>query len=274
MQWWCAAQGVRWEWTWQAYPGVWIVIALLAIGYARMWRAFSGRSGAEHAERWRLALGLLGIVLLWIAFDWPVGPLGAGFLASVHMIQYLLIGLLAPLFLILGTPYGAFEWLSTRRVAYAVVRVVTRPAIALAFYAVVTLVTHMPVVVDGLMPSQLGSFAIDMAWLFSGVVFWWPAVAPLPERPRFPPLLKGGYLFVSTLVHTPVSAYLVFTRYPLYGIYELAPPTGWVDALGDQQAAGAMMQVIGGLIIWAVIGTIVLRWMRRDAAPDVREEYA
>ena len=43
----------------------------------------------SHEKRKWLWFGL-GVAILWGATDWPMGALGAGYLASVHMAQYLL----------------------------------------------------------------------------------------------------------------------------------------------------------------------------------------
>lgn len=84
MQWWCSARDIAWTWTWQAYPGVWLFLALLLAGYLRVRRAVG--QGDPHL-RGRTAPFIAGLALLWIALDWPVGPLGAGYLASVHMVD-------------------------------------------------------------------------------------------------------------------------------------------------------------------------------------------
>ena len=94
MQWWCAALGAPWVWRWRPYPGVWLFIALLGLAYWRL----AGR-GATRGQRLCFGAGLL---VLWSALDWPLGALGGGYLASVHMVQFLLIGIaLAMFFLIL-----------------------------------------------------------------------------------------------------------------------------------------------------------------------------
>jgi cytochrome c oxidase assembly factor CtaG len=269
MQWWCSAQGVAWDWSWQPYPGVWLFVLAVAGLYVRIRR--SGDAAADEdsprMRRWRTAAGVAGIVVLWLALDWPVGALGAGYLASVHMAQYLLIALAAPALLLLGVPPAAYERLARRPVLGGGIRQATRPAVALLVFIAVTLVTHVPGVVDTLMRSQTGSFAIDAAWLLAGLLFWWPIVVPVPARPHFPPPLQVLYLFPAMLTHTAISVYMVFSRYPLYATYELAPPTGWVTALADQQIAGGLMWVTVTPIMWSIIGVVFFRWLGSEPMP-------
>src|SRR5262245_34221718 len=37
-----------------------------------------------------------GAVLLWLTLDWPVGPLGTGYLASVHPLQFISLAMVVP----------------------------------------------------------------------------------------------------------------------------------------------------------------------------------
>ncbi|MFQ5529307.1 MAG: cytochrome c oxidase assembly protein [Gemmatimonadota bacterium] len=260
MRWWCSAQATAWEWSWQAYPGVWLFIGLMAASYVWLGRSVEPSGGSRHRRApWFVA----GLALLWIALDWPVGALGAGYLASIHMLQYLLVALLVPALLLLGIPDAAYRRLGGSRVARPL-RLVTHPLIALAVFSFILYYTHIPAVVDGWMATQAGSFGIDMLWLLGGVVFWWPVIAPVPERPRFPYPLKMGYLFLATVLNTMPYAFLTFGELPFYGIYELAPPVSGISTRQDQQIAGLLMKMGGGVILWTAITILFFRWFNRE----------
>lgn len=263
MRWWCSAQSIAWDWTWRPYVGVWILIVLMAAGYLLLSRSdrTDPDSGANHGRGW---LFWLALFLLWAALDWPLGALGGGYLASAHMLQFLLVGLVAPLLLELGLPTSAFARLARRPILLRVLRFLTNPLMALAIFNAVLVITHHPRVVDGWMATQLGSFGIDALWFTAGVVFWWPVVCPVPARPRFPDLARMGYLFGNTIIAGFLALILVFADLPVYGIYELAPPTGWLSSREDQQIAGMLMKVGGALILWTVMSVIFFRWYRRE----------
>ncbi|MGD8494995.1 MAG: cytochrome c oxidase assembly protein [Gemmatimonadales bacterium] len=281
MQWWCSAQATAWDWTWRPYPGVWLFIGLIALGWwlaersrppAEREREDEGegegdREGGARPRGRRRLLFATGLVFLWLALDWPIAALGAGYLASVHMLQYLMIMLLVPPLLLLGLPRSTYERLGRSRLLPAV-RLLTHPLVALVVFGVVVYWTHLPGVVDVWMASQLGSLALDLAWLGGGLVFWWPVVAPVPERPRFPHGLKMGYLFLATVINTLPYAFLTFGELPLYGLYELAPPVAGISTRADQQAAGLLMKMGGGLILWTWITILFIRWFQRETAED------
>lgn len=265
MQFWCSARDTAWHWGWQAYPGVWLFLALLVLGASRWNRAAAARSGTVAPPLHPLFL--VGIIVLWLALDWPIGALGAGYLASVHMLQFLLIALVAPPCLLRGPSPEALAMLERPSAGARLVRQLTAPLPALILFNVIVLATHLPALVDGLMRTQLGSMLIDLLWLGAGLAFWWSIVAPHPERPRFPPPLRMLYL-IGGLMFSPVMfgvvGFLVYSERPLYGIYELAPPVSQLSSRDDHQIAGVLMSVGGATIAFIALSVIFWRWSAKE----------
>jgi len=210
---------------------------------------------------------LTGLVAIWIALDWPIGALGAGYLASFHTVSYILLSVVAPPCLLLGIPVERQRQAATGARWGALLRFAGRPWLGLAIYAVVQLATHVPQVVDGAMASQVGALLIDVAWLGAGLALWWPVMGPSPEVVRIGRPLKMGYLFFSTLPTIVPSAFLTFAEYPLYGTYELAPRIFPIlTAVEDQKVAGLLMKIVGDLPVWFAFGVIFFRWAREAPA--------
>lgn len=238
-----------------------MLIAGLVTAYVAAERLQPMEAGAAHRHRW-FAVG--GIALLWVALDWPLGPLGASYLASVHMVQYLIIGLAAPGLLLLGLPAQTFDAIRARGRLERFLRSATHPGIAFFLFNVIMTASHWPRVVDGMMATQLGSFALDMSWLLAGLVFWWPVVCPVPEWRRFTPLFKIGYLALNAIVIRPPFALLLFSEYPVYKTYELAPPIGTINALDDQQLAGGLMKIGSAWIMAVGVAVLMYQLYRRN----------
>jgi cytochrome c oxidase assembly factor CtaG len=262
MRWWCAATGATWRGEWIAYPGVWAFVASLACLYALIVR----RAGV--VPRWKLATFTGGLLVLWIALDWPIGTLGAGYLASVHMVQFLLIGMLAPPLLLYGIPDASYRSLERRPRLIGFLRVWTHPVFALVVLLVSMGATHWPVVVDTLMASQIGSFALDMVWLVAGLTFAWPVAAPVPVRPWLNHPVKMGHLLAASVVNTGVFAFLTFTTVPVYEIYELAPPVSALSARDDQLLAGLLMKMGGAPIMFTWMSILFFSWYAESQRDD------
>ncbi|MFN8573631.1 MAG: cytochrome c oxidase assembly protein [Gemmatimonadaceae bacterium] len=266
MQFWCAANGAAWTWTWRPYPGVWLFVVLLALAVFRWNRAGTRRTFAATTPTHPLFFG--GLIVLWLALDWPIGALGAGYLASVHMLQFLMVALIAPPLLLRGIQPSALAMLGGEGWRARVFARLTSPLLALSIFSATVLLTHLPAVVDGLMTSQIGSFVIDVLWLAAGLLFWWPVVLPCPEHPKFQAPLKMGYLVLG-MMFSPVMfglvGFLVYASTPLYGVFELAPPLPGVSSQSDHQTAGALMSVGGALISFIGISVIFFRWSKDTA---------
>lgn len=264
MQWWCSATNAVWTGKWQAYPGVWLFVGLLAAGYAAL-LVRAERMGVGPAIRPRRpALGWVALLLIWIALDWPVGALGGGYLASLHMVQFLILGMFAPPLLLLGVPAEALRELAPEGARGRALRRFTHPAVTLPVFCVITFATHLPVVSDALMPTQLGSFFIDLAWLGGGLLFWWPIAGSGVPRPRFSPPLRMGYLFAMMVFMTAPGAMITFADLPIYATYELAPRVADIAALDDQRIAGLLMKIGGGIFTWIVISILFYHWHREE----------
>jgi putative membrane protein len=254
VQWWCSAQGVPWSWQWRPYPGVWLFVLLLAAAYLWLRRRADARR-VVRPERWRRAAGWSGLGLVWLALDWPLGALGAGYLSSVHSTQFLLLTFLASPLLLLGL--GPVSEATSPPPRARIFRVLG----AALLFNVVVIATHMPRVVDTLMPTQAGAFAIDAAWLGSALLFWQPV---LHNRWPIHPLARMGYIFWGTLAHTGIGVWLLLAKLPVYRLYELAPPMPGLDPRSDQQLAGGIMELVGMIIIFGAVSLVALGWMQRE----------
>src|SRR5262249_53248911 len=190
-----------------------------------------------------------GIGLLWIALDWPIGALG-GYSAAAHAAQFILLALSAPPFLLVGLRPRLAELARERPRARAVLRVLAHPLTGLAGFNLILFASHVPGAVDGLMRSQLGSFAIDLGWIGSGLLLWFPAFGPAETMRVSSPLLMG-YLFLQTIPSTVPAAFLIFSEFPLFKLYELAPRVAdLLTPTNDHQVAGLLMKTVGDPVIW------------------------
>jgi putative membrane protein len=263
IQWWCSAAGTPWTWDWRPYPGVWLFVAAMVVTWVGITRRASSTSNASGRRPYDY---FAGVILLWIALDWPLGAL-AGYLASAHMAQFLLIAFAAPPLLILGLPRVTAGSPPSRTR-----RVLTHPLVALIAFNAIVIATHLPVATDTLMPTQTGSLLIDLGWLGGGLLFWMPVLRPGPHE-WFSPPVRMAYLFANMVLMTAPGAMITFSDLPIYATYELAPPIPGFTPLDDQRMAGLNMRIGAAIVSWTAISILFLRW-NRDEVRLMAEEAA
>ena len=261
ISWWCTALERPWNWNWIPYPGIWLATIVPIVIYTR-----SITRHSEVIDRRKLAQFVGGMLVFWVASDWPLGALGAGYLASAHMLQFLLYTLVAAPLLMMGTP----EWMARRVTGrLRLYRVTTRLGRSMVtsgiIYNLLLIVTHAPGTVEALRTNQFGSFLMDMVWLLAGFVLWLPILSPIPEARVTSAPAKMIYLFVTASIVSVIPAsFLTFTTTPIYAIYELAPRIWGLTAREDQQLAGIVMKLATIPVIWSTIAVIWFRWARSE----------
>jgi putative membrane protein len=263
--WWCSGTGQVWTWRYTPFLGVWVVAATLVGGYVAAHRRAGRELDRPMARRW-----CLGVLAIFVVSEWPLGQLGAGYLATVGVARYVVLTFVAAPLLLSGLPSWLVDrWLPADSRRERAVSLLTRWPVALLVFNVVLFGTHLPLVVDGLKTSQLGSFGVDVLHLSAALVWWWPAIRREEARNAIQEPIRAFYLFASSVLMFVPAAFLTFSPLPLYGLYELAPPL-WLgyDAIADQQIAGIMMNVVGGFVLWAIIAALFLRWGRDQQEAD------
>lgn len=250
---------------WHAHPDVWLLLGGIEAAYVM---AVRRRARAHPAEDpgWRRRAGFfsLGMLALWMGSDWPVHDLAEGYLYSVHMVQHLLLSLVAPPLLLAGTPARLLRRFLRPRPVEVAFRFLTRPLVALIFFNGVLLFTHWPAVVDASVGSEWTHFGLHVLLVASALAMWWPVLSPLPEAPPLAPPGQMLYLFLQSLAPTIPASFLTFGSTVLYPAYAAFPRIWGVSALSDQLVAGLIMKLVGGAILWAFIAVIFFRWHAQE----------
>ncbi|MDG2040964.1 MAG: cytochrome c oxidase assembly protein [Ilumatobacter sp.] len=259
MQFWCSTIEVPWTWNFRAYPGIWAMVVLISLPYLMAMRRRQGPNSDTSAKT---RFFLAGVLVFWVATDWPLGLLGASYLASAHMVQYLLYTLVAAPLMLLGVPEWMARQMLGRPSVHRTALRLSRPVTAGVVFNLTLIFTHSPWAVDTLRSTQFGSFAMDIIWLLSGFVLWILILSPLPEMTGSQYPVKMAYLFLAAGVVPAIpGGFLTFATFPLYSTYELAPRFHSLAADTDQQIAGLVMKLGGIPIVWGTMLAMMMKWM-------------
>ena len=257
----------------QPHPDVWLVVGALAVIYITAVRRWATGPPAERRRR-GLAFAV-GLLLLWVATDWPMDDVAERSLLSVHMAQYLVLAMIAPGLMLVGLPREVVDRVLAGRGRRALARAASRPWAAWLVVNLVLIVSHWNPVIEAYLANGLVHLVMHIVWFASGVVLWWPVLSPLPDVPRLSPPAGIGYLFVQSVVPTIPASFLTLGDTPLFAAYERLPKPPGMDVMADQQIAGLLMKIGGGIVLWIAIAIIFFRWSRREeeaSRPGARQD--
>src|SRR5271166_3684036 len=238
--------------SWAIPPAATFALALTALLYLRGWWLLR-RAGLPYLPSWRAFSFLLGLLSLWVALASPLDTF-SGFVLTAHMLQHMLLMMVAPPLILLGAPLiplvrglpifaarefaGPFlNWSVAKRVGGAL----THPVVALLLMGLAMFAWHTPALYELALRSSAWH-QVEHAWFFlTSTIFWWPVVQPWPSRAHWPRWAMVPYLLIADIQNTVLSAILVFSDRVLYPSYALTPRLFGLSAQQDQAASGAIM---------------------------------
>lgn len=262
-----SAPSVMGSWTAPLAP----TLALLAVVLLYLWGWRSLSRTSKRIPAWRLAAFLAGIAALWSALT-PALDLWTQFLLTAHMVQHLLLMLIAPPLLLLGSPVLVFwsglvrrrgpEQRDSFRFAgwgwmQRTWRSLTHPISAGILMVAITIVWHIPQVFALAMRSAAWHSLENATFFASGVLFWWPVVLPWRGKRQWPRWIIPLYLLGADLPVSVLSAYLAFCDHVVYPCYLAVPRRFGISALNDQVIA-AMLMWVAMLLIFVGASVVVI----------------
>ena len=270
------------EWLdWDVHLDVVVLCVLLEVGYLYAVTYLRPQlSDAGRVKRSQVALFTLGVLTLYAATGSPLHSLAENYLLTAHMLQHLLLTLVAAPLLLAGVPGWLWQAILRAPGAMPVARVLTRPVMAFAVFNAALLLFHLPPTIDLQLRVHGFHFFAHAGLAAAGLVMWWPILSPLKELPRLAEPLQIGYLFLQSLLPAVMASFVTFSETVVYSFYEEAPRIWNLTAVDDQQIAGGSMKLIGTLILWSYMTVVFFRWYARveaeekepdDVGPERRE---
>lgn len=228
---------------------------------------------ANPVPRARTVAFLLGLLALALALLSGIERYDTT-LFSIHMVQHVLIVLVAAPLLALGGPITLLLRVSSRdtRLTWLLpilhsraMRILSFPVVAWVVFAAVLWGSHFSGLFNAAIEDPIVHDLEHGLFLASALLFWWPAVGldPAPWRLAHP--ARIAYVFLQMTQNTFLAVVLLNAAGVLYPHYAtLGRPYG-MDALADQRLAAGVMWIAGDAIFLGAIMLLVAGWMRADA---------
>ena len=247
--------------TWPFDPTVYLGLLILFFGHAWLAR------GADDAEAKHTVWFLSGLAVLWVALETPIDTISDGYLDSVHMLQHVLLGFIAPPMLLLGLSPA----MAGRLAAIPLVRGLTAPIPAQVIAGLVMVVWHIPALYDATLHDDALHVTEHVMFIGAGLVLFWPVQQTTGETLRHPlsPGWKLLYLLVATIPQDGVALALLFSRDPFYEYYTHVPRlVAGLTPIIDQTVAGAVLMVLGKASMAAAGLVVFFRWFAEEQGLD------
>ncbi len=261
--------------SWTADPALlWVTsaAALYWLGGRRV--ATRTRSAVR---RWRTAAFVAGLATIVLAVSSPLDG-WADQLQWAHMLQHVLLLLVAPPLLALARPWNrmwrGFPLSLRRRVAHAVTqgrgsgalrrtaRFLGDPLPSWLLFSLTLAVWHLPFAYDATLRSP-AIHALEHGLFFgTGLVFWTRVIDSPPWRSPLAETARAVYVASALVVSWMLAVVLAVASSPLYAPYAAeASRPGGITALADQQLAAGVMWVPGSIPFTIAILFVAYRWL-------------
>jgi putative membrane protein len=241
--------------------GALIVVGLYLYGVDRL-----RRSGGE-VPRWRVAAFLGGSLLIFLALTSPLDT-AADKLLSFHMLQHVALTAFGPPLVLLGLPPALVERAIGRSHLRRLVGALTLPYVAAATFIVNMWLWHAPPLYELALTELPVHALMHVAFLATGLLFWWPVVQPLRSTAGPRDVTRLVYVFVSGFPMGILALILLASPNVLYDYYETAPRLWGISALADQQVAGVIMGVLGESTAFLAFSYLFFKLMSAEDAAE------
>jgi putative copper resistance protein D len=256
-------------------PAVGLVLAAgLYLWALRELRARGDRWPAGRAVGWLGGLGAVAVATM--------SGLGAydETLFSTHMVQHMLLSMVAPVFLALGAPITlALRTLPGpgRRLLLAVLhsraaRVLTFPPLGWLLFVGSPFALYF----SGWYPATLEHpwlhQLLHLHFLVVGCLFFWPLIGPDPVPGRLPHPARFLLIFAALPMHAILGLSIMNMRELIAADHYRGLGLTWVDPLADQQLGGGLLWASGDLVGLLMLAAVVVQWMRASDREAVRTD--
>jgi cytochrome c oxidase assembly factor CtaG len=243
-----------------------LLLGLIVLTVAT-WLWMVRRSEERTPPGRRIALGtaLALLVAIWIT---PLATLAEHYLLAAHLIQVLILMGPVPPLLLLALPRDA--GISPKSVPLPL-RLAVHPIAAIIAVNAGFIIWHITPAYDAALANQWLYDLMQATLLLVSLLFWWPIVTPCsPPARALTGFGKLGYIVLATIPQTLGGLLVALAGHVLYPGYGDGPRLIGVDAMTDQQIAGASIALVSKIALFAAFWVVFMNLL--NSGSDGRED--
>jgi putative membrane protein len=263
-------------WHWR--PDVLLVLVFFGFIFVRGW-LYLRRKSSRVVKSWQLAFYVIGIISIGVALLSPIDALALTLL-SMHMVQHLLLLMIAPLCLLLANPLAVVLWGLPAGIGNRAGRLFRRGCffrkilwggtlmpVTWSVYVVNLWAWHHPALYQMALRNEWVHDLQHLLFFSTAILFWWPIVNPAP---RLHGVISYGYriiyLVAATLQNTLLGMAISLPERLLYPFYSIVPELQDITPINDQALGGGIMWVSGHMYLIPIL-VLVARLLKQEEQP-------
>jgi cytochrome c oxidase assembly factor CtaG len=287
---------LSWDWKIEVI----VVLALAGTLFSRGWWQLRQRGAARNHRRagrprrrlavtWRLAAYWGGLLAIALALLSPIDALGQQ-LFFMHMIQHLLLIMIAPPLLLVANPMPFVLWGLPTGLRHKVgglfsqalhresrfrgwLRLLTQPGIIWMVWVISLIGWHDPTMYDAALRFEWVHNVEHLTFFIASTLLWWHLTGAGPRIHKQFGLLGRIALVMSVVPPNMLTGIvLAFAEQGYYSYYESVPRLWGFDVLTDQQLGGVIMWVPGSMMYILAALILIGRFLsQEDRKPQLPE---
>lgn len=280
---------LSWGWRWDVI----LILFTLGLLYAVGWWRLRQKTRLKRNERnkikrnglatyWRLFSYLTGLLIIGVALLSPIDVLGRQ-LFFMHMVQHLLLIMIAPPLLLIANPMPFLLWglpekwrlqtgrwigqLLHRESSFRYwIRLGTSAGIVWIIWVAAVILWHDPYLYNAALQSELVHDLEHLSFFLASMLFWWLVTGAGPRIHRqFGAFGRIAFVLAAVPPNMALGIVLAFSSVVIYSYYEAVPTIWGIDPLTDQIIGGVIMWIPGSMMFFIAALILTARFVQGEA---------
>jgi len=191
-------------------------------------------------------------------------------LLSVHMIQHMVLSMIAPIFLALGAPVTLALRVLPKRprdgltavLHSRVARVLAHPLVAYALFVFTPFSLYFTGLYELTVRHEWVHELVHAHFIAVGCLFFWPLIGVDPLPGRWPYPARALLMVLSTPFHAVLGLTIMQSTTLLGGDWYPSLGLSWADPFEDQKLAGGILWAGGEAVSITMLAVLIGQWMK------------